>query len=327
MKQRLANELQKCENTKNIPSKDPGYLMNNWPKMIIVVMITFALLFPLTNALAQGPPINTDSPIMLGLKGRGLRTFGKLVRKATLLKDGKEVSDSLDRSITAWVTPVAIPYNLYSDKLQFGVIIPYMNVSLDKATGNLSSSGIGDMRLFTKALVYQYDRKNKTIRVASKAGVKLPTGEENSQPALGTGSTDYFFTTVAAWVENRVGLFLEGIYNVNTSRNSLDFGNSFSYNLALGYRLLPAVYELYPSPQINGYLELNGTTVANSEVNGVVDDNSGGTTLFLSPGLQYIGGRRWMVEMSFQYPVINEPNGTQLATDWTISFGTRILMF
>ena len=326
MQQRLAYNLRTGKKIKNVPRKEPGYIMNNWHNLIVAV-VACAILFPLTDALAQGPPINTDTPIMLGVSGAGVRSFGKIIRKATLLRDGKEIADTLDRSVTSWVTPVAIPYNLYSDKLQIGLILPYVNIDLNKTTGAVSSSGIGDIKLSAKYLVYQLDRKNKTVRVASKAGVKLPTGNEDTQPALGTGSTDYFFSTVAGWLEKRVGVFIEGIYNINTSRDSLDFGNSFSYNLALGYRLLPAVYETYPSPQINGYLELNGTTVSKSEVNGAKDDNSGGTTLFLSPGLQYIGGRRWLVETSFQYPIINEPNGTQLATDWTLSFGTRVLLF
>ena len=326
MKHCLVHMLPKGEKIKDVLRKESGYFMINWRNLIKVVL-SCAILLPLTDALAQGPPINTDTPIMLGVSGGGVRSFGKITRKATLLRDGKEIADTLDRSVTSWVTPVAIPYNLYSDKLQIGVILPYVNIALDKTTGDISSSGIGDIKVSAKYLVYQLDRKNKTVRVASKAGVKLPTGNEDTQPALGTGSTDYFISTVAGWIEKRVGMYIEGIYNVNTSRDSLDFGNSFSYNLALGYRLLPAVYETYPSPQINGYLELNGTTVAKKEVNGAKVDNSGGTILLLSPGLQYIGGRGWLVETSFQYPIINEPNGTQLATDWTLSFGTRVLVF
>ena len=299
-------------------------MINGW-KLIGVLFCTF--LIPLTVVVAQGPPINTDTPIMLGLEGRGVRTFVKAIRKGTLLSNGQEVSDSLNRTITAWIAPVVIPYNFLSDRLQMGVIVPYMAIGLDKISGDVSSTGLADMRVFAKYLLYQFDRKNKTIRVASKASVKLPTGDDDSQPALGTGTTDYFFTTVAGWVENRVGVFLEGIYNLNTSRDSLEFGNSFSYNLALGFRFLPAIYETYPSPQINGYLELNGTTVGKNEINGQRVDNSGGTTIFLSPGLQYIGGRRWLIEASFQYPFVTEPHGTQLATDWTLSFGTRILLF
>ncbi|RMF63621.1 MAG: transporter, partial [Calditrichaeota bacterium] len=276
---------------------------------------------------AQGPPINTDTPIMLGVQGRGIRTFGKIIRKATLLKDGSEITDPMDRQVTVFVTPFAVPYNLLNDKLQLGVIVPFMNIDVNSNGGDISSSGIGDLRLFAKYLLYQYDRKNKTVRVAAKAGVKLPSGDEDEQPPLGTGSTDYFFTTVAGWIEGRVGVYLEGIYNVNTSKAAVDFGNSVSYNFAFGYRLLPAVYETYPSPQLNGFLEINGTTTNKNTVNEQKVNDSGGTTIFLSPGLQYVGGRRWLIEASVQIPIVNEPNGTQLGTDWTVSLGTRVLLF
>lgn len=278
-----------------------------------------------TQAFAQGPPINTDTPIMLGLQGRGIRAFGKIVRKATLRNDGSEIPDPLDREVTAWVTTVVLPYNLFNDKFQVAIIVPFMNVDMNSSGGDASSAGIGDLRVFAKYSLFQYDRRNKTIRVAAKAGVKLPTGDEDAQPALGTGSTDYFFTTVAGWIEGRVGVYLEGIYSLNTSHEKVDYGNSFAYNLALGYRLLPTVYETYPSPQLNGFLEINGTTAAKNDFNGLTNHDSGGTTIFLAPGLQYVGGRRWLVEASLQIPIVNEPNGTQLATDWTVSLGTRIL--
>ena len=122
-------------------------------------------------------------------------------------------------------------------------------------------------------------------------------------------------------------MYLEGIYNLNTSKGSVDFGNSFSYNFAFGFRLWPAVYETYPSPQLNTFLEINGTTAAKSELGAVTNENSGGTTIFVSPGIQYVGGRRWLVEAAFQYPIVNEPHGVQLATDWSGSVGVRVLLF
>jgi len=279
------------------------------------------------DALAQGPPINTDTPIMLGLQGRGVRTFGKVIRRTRLLRDGETIDDPADRAVTVNVIPFAVPYNIVSDKLQVGVVAPFMNVDVSSSQGDASNSGIGDVQLFTKYLLYQRDRPNKTIRIASKAGIKLPTGDDAGAPALGTGSTDYFFTTVGAWISGRVGVYGEGIYHLNTSHEQVDFGDAVSYNLAFGYRLLPVVYETYPSPQLNAYLELNGTTTGKSSRGGRTVDDSGGTLLFLSPGIQYVGGRRWLIEGSFQFPIVNEPNGTQLATSWTASFGLRVLLF
>ncbi len=210
---------------------------------------------------------------------------------------------------------------------QLGVIVPLMDVRMKSRTQNLSSSGPGDLRIFAKYLLVQRDRLQETFRIAAKAGIKLPTGDENRSPALGSGSTDYFFSTVAGWIKKRTGLYLEGIYQLNASSGQVNYGDGFTVNLALGYRLLPRVYETYPSPQLNGFLEFSGSLSGRDRIAGVENPNSGGTLLLISPGLQFIGGRRWLVEASFQLPIVNEPNGTQLAVDRQFLLGARILLF
>jgi len=294
----------------------------------VFILLIGALLFCLaaSEGFAQGPPINTDSPIVLGLSGRAVRTFGKLIRIPSLRQDGEKITDPDDSKVTVWVTPLAIPYNV-TDRLQVAGIFPFVNASLRTRTQRLSNFGLSDIQFFAKYVWYQADGKNKTFRIASRVDLKLPTSDEKETPALGTGSTDFAFSTVAGWIENRVGVYLEGGYGLNTSNGGVNYGNSFLYNLALGYRVVPVVYETYPSPQLNAFLELNGNTTARSAVNALENPNSGGTTIYLSPGLQYIGGRLWLVEGSFQYPIVNNPNGTQLATAWTASLGVRLLLY
>ncbi len=288
--------------------------------MFLVILIAPAV-------YAQGPPINTDTPIMLGLEGRGVRTFTRVIRKTTLRSDGDKITDPMNREVTAVVTPVVVPYNLFSDKWQIGIIAPFVNLDLNRTGGSVSSSGIGGVKLFVKRLLYQYDRRNETFRIASKVGAKLPTGDENASLALGSGSTDMFFTTVLGWVKNRIGVFAEGIYNLNTTNDSLAYGDAFGFNLAFGYRLTPGIYERYPQPQVNVYLELNGSVANRNQLNDTTVSATGGTVVYLSPGAQFIGGRRWMLEGSFQYPIVNELHGVQLASDWTVSLGGRVLLF
>ena len=43
-------------------------------------------------ALAIGPPINTDTPITLGLEGRGVRSFVKVVRASSDRLDGRVIT-------------------------------------------------------------------------------------------------------------------------------------------------------------------------------------------------------------------------------------------
>ncbi|RMG23677.1 MAG: hypothetical protein D6730_13980, partial [Bacteroidetes bacterium] len=63
---------------------------------------------------AQGPPVFSDTPIMLGLEGRGLRTFGKYT--------------TADHA-RSYLHILAIPVNLTS-RLQVGAVIPFNYRSL-----------------------------------------------------------------------------------------------------------------------------------------------------------------------------------------------------
>ncbi len=280
-----------------------------------LLVAQFSMMILISTALAQGPPINTDTPILLGVSGAGARSFVKVIRKS-----------SQDEDITITVSPVVIPYNV-STRLLVGGVFPYFNKELDTNAGSMSSSGLGDTKLFAKYVVHQIDKRQETIRFVLKSSVTLPTGDEDANPALGDGTTDYSFGVVAGWIKPRVSLMTEGVYSLNTSRRGMNYGDSFTYNFALGYRLSPAVYERYPSPQVNVYLELNGLTIKHNELGGLNLENSGGTILLLSPGIQYIGGRKWLVEGSIQFPIVENLNGSQLETDIIASLGLRILLF
>ena len=284
-------------------------------KQFVVQISMMILSMPISSTLAQGPPINTDTPILLGVSGAGARSFVKVIRKS-----------SQDKDLTVTVSPVVIPYNV-STRLLVGGIFPYFNKDLDTKAGSMRSSGLGDTELFAKYVVHQIDKRQETIRFVLKSSVTLPTGDEDANPALGDGTTDYSFGVVAGWIKPRVSLTTEGVYSLNTSRRGTNYGDSFSYNVALGYRLSPRVYERYPSPQLNVYLELNGISTMRDELKGLKLENSGGTTLLLSPGVQYIGGRRWLVEGSLQFPIVENLNGSQLETDIIVSLGARILLF
>ncbi len=290
----------------------------------VMSAIALACVFP-AAVLAQGPPIQTDTPIMLGLSGRGARTFLKVIRKGTMLRDGNEVADPLDRSMTAYVTPLAAPYNI-TTTFQVGAVVPFVVKTMDMGTTSVTSSGLGDAALFAKKLLVQVDGKARTFRVAAKATAKLPTGDHGAAIPLGTGSFDYGGSIVAGWLSGRWGVYLETLYLHRTTSGAVDYGDRYGYNAAIGFRLLPSVYEFYPSPQLNLFFELNGSAVGRAMVAGVENPDTGGSALFIAPGLQYVGGRRWLVEVSVQLPVRDDPNGTQLATDWTASLGARILL-
>ncbi|MDX1629679.1 MAG: transporter [Fulvivirga sp.] len=250
----------------------------------------FIFLTAMTHLSAQGPPIFTDTPIMLGLEGRGVRTFGNIISK---------------ENASAYVHPVAFPYNITS-KWQVGVVAPFVSMSPDGMDGR---SGIGDLQVFTKYQIFQKDGKAKTFRGLIKLTEIFPTGNTSETPALGTDAYQTSLSLVTGYVTTRYGLYTEVGYNI-TSDNLPD---NVIYKLAVGYPLLP---QQYPPKQLNIFTELLG--------NYTPDDV--GNNLFVAPGIQYIAGRKLLFESGIQLPLDDaSPEGQK--TNYIIRIGTRVLLF
>ncbi|MCH7496597.1 MAG: transporter [Candidatus Marinimicrobia bacterium] len=295
------------------------------------------LLVSLTSqfAFGQGPPINTNTAFVVGLEGAAVRSFGKVVRKSTLFADGKKVSDALNREVTVSALPVMVPYEVIPNKLVVIGAIAFldkrMKLTRDGTRESRGDAGLGDLKLLAKYQFVQNDTKRSSFRMTYLGGLKLPTGRaDTTLPAplqLGTGSFDFIAGSIATYVRDRWGLNAEAILNKNTKAHDYQFGDILSLNLALGYRFFPRVYEIYPSPYATVYLELLSQISGTNMEQGVELDDTGGRVVLLSPGIQYVLSRTLLVEASLQYPVVQDLNGTQLGTDFSVNVGIRWLIF
>lgn len=245
--------------------------------------------------------------------------------KSQLYQYESTIPDPLDRSVLATAVPLVVPYNVTSDLL-VGVIAPLLSVRSKSTAGSLTSTGLGDVSVVAKHVLVQIDDLQETFRILGKAGVKFPTGSKTVTPALGTGSWDVSFGTVAGWIGKRFGLYGELLYALNGSSEGYSYGNTLSYSVALGFRISPAVYETYPLTQWNLYFEAIGKYVAKDAVNTVTNENSGGQILILAPGIQWIPSRVLLAEVAFQVPVFQSLNGTQLGTGFGAIVGMRFLL-
>jgi len=113
------------------------------------LIITIISILSATTVFAQGPPIYTDTPLLLGLDGGGIRTFGKYISK---------------ENATIYVQPIGIPYNIGS-KTQIGTVLKFINKN---PNGMSTQSGIGDLVFFAKRQLFQKDGKGKTFRLIAK---------------------------------------------------------------------------------------------------------------------------------------------------------------
>jgi hypothetical protein len=72
-----------------------------------------------------------------------------------------------------------------------------------------------------------------------------------------------------------------------------------------------------------GVLELSANRYQHNRVSSVIDPNSGGFQLYLTPGIQY-STQRWIADLGIKIPVINDLNGTALEPDYSILTSIRV---
>ena len=250
--------------------------------MLISFKLTSVLLLLLisTRIYAQGPPIFTDSPLLLGLEGGGIRTFGKYIST---------------ESGQTFIQPLVVPYNVTTD-FQIGGIQPYVFRSSEDGE---SQSGFGNFTLFGKYSIIQIDGRAKTFRALLKYTQTFTTGASN----VSVNANASQFSIVTGYVTINYGIY----GTVGYTFVSNDLSDNLIYNFAFGYPLLP---QKYPPFQLNIFIEFNGTHTLD------VDQH----LLFASPGLQLMTSSTFLIETGVQLPVVDDRNTTKFAYTLGIRF-------
>ena len=112
-------------------------------------------------------------------------------------------------------------------------------------------------------------------------------------------------------------------YKVNTEANDFEFGDVLSYNLSYQRRLWPRELPEEGVPSfLYGVVEVNGSYAQKDKINGVRDGDSGGHTVFFSPGIQWVSSR-WIVEAAVQIPIVQERHGDALEAGSAVILGVH----
>ncbi len=188
---------------------------------------------------------------------------------------------------------------------------------------NLRSAkvGLGDGLLLLKYDgLYRRNRPGGFTRLAGEFGLKLPTGNST----FGTGSTDFVFDLVYERVSGRHWIGADAQYVLTSEgREGLRGGNTWNYDIFYLYRLMPADF---PGRNLFGVLELNSELVNRTRKGDLPLENSGGGSLFLSPGLQFLPTDRMILEISAPITIFRGANGVQPRRTTTFLFGVRYLL-
>jgi hypothetical protein len=225
-----------------------------------------------------------------------------------LFKGGVEISPDMhrvevgDRSATE--TGLNLTYGITGDWAA-GIELPYV----DKQVGPVNDSGRGDIKAFTKYRFWRNDSLGVQESAAVLLKVKLDTADSGANPALGTGTTDAILGLTYGYEGRRWYRWAAVRYRQNgTNDAGLRRGGKVLFDLVGGIRT-----------RLTGYLEadtvwlleLNGEYGDRDEMNGTSVANTGGTELFLSPGIFWTK-RNFAIKAGVQVPVVSKLNETQI---------------
>jgi hypothetical protein len=195
------------------------------------------------------------------------------------------------------------------------------------------SNGFGDVSVFGQ---YRFFHTADNLNNASLTiGLKTPTGatgikddqgntfEAHSQP--GSGSWDPSFGLSFTRAMGSFSFDTNVLYTVaTTGTQQTDLGDIFDYNFAISYAFGAPVRNGFFSSSNNApwtaILELNGEWQDFQNTARLTDPNSGGNTVYISPGIRYSGGKNWNTALSIGAPIVTELNGFQTDPEYRITY-------
>ncbi|MCZ6716509.1 MAG: transporter [Gammaproteobacteria bacterium] len=284
-----------------------------------------SLIIMLAPVHAPAAPITFSTALPVG--------EGKIINREQLVftRSGDDPTNTgLDVDVNSLISVLA--YGA-SEKLALFAALPYLRKELRQSGGvRRSSEGIGDLTIFGRYTLFQRDGIGRTLRLGAIAGIKAPTGDDDESDALGrlpiplqsgTGSWDSFVGIVVSYETLQGGLHSQLTYQAKTAANNFEAGDVSRLDVSWQRRVWPTVLKPNSNAFVYGVLEANIIHSQKSTVSGQVNNDSGGTTVFITPGIQYVS-KKLILEAAVQIPVYQGLNGTALENDYIFRTGFRV---
>lgn len=222
--------------------------------------------------------------------------------------------------------------------LQLEAEIPYQKSSFRDGTRQGSGHGWGNVILWGKYRFFRTLEPWGDRQAAVRFGLELPTGKKDA-PTEAALPLPEFVRRQLTPIAGGLSAHLDASYSqargrlvyggsveaiIRSERSGFHLGQEVRANTDLEYVLLPLKYR---SPTTELFLIFETTYVhrTNGRAGGRVVSDTSSNGYYVAPALQYVPTARFLIEASYQVPVIERMGPQVLRTDRNILFGIRYL--
>jgi Putative MetA-pathway of phenol degradation len=223
-------------------------------------------------------------------------------------------------------------------KLLVEAEIPVTRVSFKDGANSGGDEGIGNVIVSGKYRFFRQVEAWGDRQAALRFGLGLPTGKNDApseqqlhapafvrqqlSPISGGLSPHVDLTYSQAKGRFIFGGNVEGV--LRSERDGFRMGNELRINTDLEYVLFPRKYDR-PGGEVFAILESNFIRRGTGRVAGAPVPGSRSTEYYLSPGVQYAMRPRFVIEASYQIPVVRNSGPQVLRIERGLLVGVRIL--
>lgn len=234
--------------------------------------------------------------------------------------------DNFDRgaageSMRRIINTYALVWGAYPN-LSMSFVAPLVSLrrdSPDPSAVTATRTGFGDGAVFARYDLWRKNVPGGFTRLSPEIGVRLPTGG-----AFSTGAAQPVGALIFSHVRDPHWLIADAQFTYPTTNDDgVRRGNRWRYDVAYLHRLLPRGG--LGNRSLYLVLEMNGEHVRRTLRNGTAVADSGGNLVLLSPGIQFIPNRRFVIEFSLPAPVVRGLNGVQMKPRLSFLAGIRWL--
>jgi len=222
--------------------------------------------------------------------------------------------------------------------LQLEAEIPYQHTSFADGSRFGSGSGFGNITLWGKYRFYRTLETWGDKQAAMRFGMEMPTGKKGAPGDASIAVPDFVrqqlspinggfaFHSDLSYSQARRRLIYGG--NIETTlrgeRDGFRTGHELRVNTDFEYVLLPFKYQR-PGHELFVSLETSYSYRNRGRLGGRTVAGSSASEFYVAPGLQFTATPRFVIEASFQMPVVRNLGPLALRTDKNLLVGIRYL--